>query len=138
MQSSVYDHDSKRKRSMELSFTEHQSTSRRRIISSSSLPNIYNSSFEMALNDKQGLPTPSLSVPSHCPLHLSAYCRPLQTPMSNVTIVGPKGEIKTSVLNELIVKSINSQAFIGAFLHLSQRQLLPPKFNSSSKVASNH
>lgn len=45
--------------------------------------------------------------------------------MSNVTIVGPKGEIKTSVLNELIVKSINSQAFIGAFTPLTAAAIAP-------------
>lgn len=45
--------------------------------------------------------------------------------MSNVTIVGPKGEIKTSVLNELNVKSINSQAFIGAFTPLTAAAIAP-------------
>lgn len=46
--------------------------------------------------------------------------------MSNVTIVGPKGEIKTSDLNDLIVKSINSQAFIGAFTSLIAAANPPP------------
>lgn len=79
----------------------------------------------MALNDKQGLSTPSLSVPSHCPPTSIGLLSSSPDPMSNVTIVGPKGEIKTSVLNELIVKSINSQAFIGAFTPLIAAAIAP-------------
>lgn len=94
MQSSVYAQDSKRKRSVELSFTEHESSSYRRITSSSTLSDNYNPSLEMATNDKQGLPIPSLGVILPWPLTYTGLVSYSPDPMSNVTIVGPKGEIK--------------------------------------------
>lgn len=79
----------------------------------------------MASNDKQGLPIPSSSILSPWPPTSTGILSSSPDPTTNVTIVGPKGEIKTSVLNDLIVKSINSQAFIGAFTPLIAAAIAP-------------
>lgn len=44
---------------------------------------------------------------------------------SVVSIVGPAGEIKTTVINQLIVKAINTQAFIGAFASMIATAITP-------------
>lgn len=87
--------------------------------------------------DKDYPSRPHALLPSPCPPRSIDLLSSSRDTMSNVTIVGPKGEIKTSDLNDLIVKSINSQAFIGAFTSLIAAAN-PPPFNSSSKVTSNH
>lgn len=69
---------------------------------------------------------PHALLPSPCPPRSIDLLSSSPDTMSNVTIVGPKGEIKTSDLNDLIVKSINSQAFIGAFTSLIAAATPPP------------
>lgn len=85
---------------------------------------MYNSSLEKASNDKQGVSIPSLGVLSPWPRTSTGLVSSPPNSMSNVTI-GPKSEIKTSVLNDLVVKSINSQAFIGAFTPLIAAAIAP-------------
>ncbi|XP_061165043.1 uncharacterized protein LOC133174018 [Saccostrea echinata] len=117
--------DTKRKRSSELSFTEH-SSSRRRITSSSSLPDISNLSAEMATNSDLSQPqNPSSSPLTPSSKVLSSASPDPENSGSSVSIVDSNGEIQTSTINELIVKAINSQAFIGAFAPLIASAITP-------------
>lgn len=79
----------------------------------------------MASNDKQGLTIPSSSILSPWPPTSTGELSSSPDPTANVTIVGPKGEIEPSVLNDLIVKFINSQAFRGAFTPLIAVAIAP-------------
>lgn len=77
---------------------------------------------------------PHALLPSPCPPRSIDLLSSSPDTMSNVTIVGPKGEIKTSDLNDLIVKSINSQAFIGAFTSLIAAATPPPHSTHRPKL----
>lgn len=77
---------------------------------------------------------PHALLPSPCPRRSIDLLSSSPDTMSNVTIVGPKGEIKTSDLNDLIVKSINSQAFIGAFTSLIAAANPPPHSTHRPKL----
>ncbi|XP_062588513.1 uncharacterized protein LOC134250176 [Saccostrea cucullata] len=117
--------DTKRKRSSELSFSEHLS-SRRRITSSSSLPDISNLSAEMATNFENS----QSKIPSSSPLTptstvLSSSPDPNKSTGSSTAIVDSNGEIQTSAINELIVNAVHSQAFMGAFAPLIASAITP-------------
>lgn len=84
--------------------------------------------------DKDYPSRPHALLPSPCPPRSIDLLSSSPDTMSNVTIVGPKGEIKTSDLNDLIVKSINSQAFIGAFTSLIAAATPPPNSTHRPKL----
>ncbi|XP_062570337.1 uncharacterized protein LOC134232406 [Saccostrea cucullata] len=118
--------DTKCKRSVESSFTEHLS-SPRRITSSSSLPDISILSSEMATTEnKSNNQNPSSTLWTPATKGLSSLSPDPQKNLdSSKSEHKPMGELQTSMINELIVKTINSQAFIGAFAPLIASTITP-------------
>ena len=108
----------KRKRSTDSCVGEQNS--RRRLTSASSLPDIsrnYTDSDMSSFRSSVGEDTPPSSSPVHAKSNASDP--------DSVCVVGTKGDIKVSVINELIIKAINTQAFMNAFAPMIASAITP-------------